>query len=188
MNRHFNPKILRELDRLCIYKCSYCGRIVYLGFDAKDSKNPIRCKACQHYIDGDKDILGDSWYVDEYPEVRFTIDEDSDKNMKPMLVVWFHMECRDCKKMSWVAWRGKWFDYSTCVCHEPAKEEAATVLPIQATSIIDNVVIEKLVIPGDVVDSLKEFCFRHDTTKKDVMIEALRMFLEIDQCKDKGVP
>lgn len=178
MNRDFNPKILRELDRLCIYKCSKCSRIVYLGFDAKDSKMPVRCKACQNYVDGDQDILGDSWYPDEYPEVRFTIDEDSDKNEKPMLIVWFHMECRDCNRMSWIAWRGRWFDYTTCICHEPIKEEAPNVMTIVSKPVIENIIIENLVIPGELVELLKDHCFEHDTTKKAVIIHALRRFLE----------
>jgi hypothetical protein len=185
MNREYNPKILRDMDRLCIYKCNNCNRIIYLGFDAKNSKTPVTCKSCEHYIDVDKDIIGDSWYPDEYPEVRFTIDEDSDKNKKPMLVVWFHMECRDCKHMSWIAWRGKWFDYTTCICHEPlVKEEAPPVMTIVAKPSIESIVIERLVIPAELVGQLRDHCFDHDTTKKDVIIEALRRFLE--KCEDEA--
>lgn len=184
MNRDYNPKMLRDLDRLCIYKCSNCSRIVFLGFDAKDSKMPITCKGCEHYIDGDKDIIGDSWYPDEYPEVRFTLDDNGvDDSKKPRLLVWFHMECRDCNRMSWIAWRGKWFDYTTCICHEPVKEEVA-FMPIIAKPNIEDIVIEKLIIPGELVEPLKDFCFMHDTIKKDVIIQSLRTFLEKGKDKD----
>ena len=178
MNRCFNPKRLRDLDRVCIYRCSNCHRIFLLPYDAKDSLNPITCKGCGRYVDGDADKYGDSWYPNEFPNIRFTIDDSNEKDKKPLLLIWFNMECRDCGKMSWIVWRGRLFDYGTCICHEPLQvKEAEPALPIPPKPIVDDIVIDGLIIPGVLVDKLKEHCFIHDTTKKDVIIEALRMFL-----------
>ena len=95
-----------------------------------------------------------------------------------MLLVWFYMECRDCKRMNWIAWRGKWFDYGTCTCHDPPAKEAAPAPPTK-TKPIEGIAIDGLVIPGELVGPLKDYCFKHDTTKKDVLIEALRQYLAI---------
>jgi DNA-directed RNA polymerase subunit RPC12/RpoP len=185
MNRDYNPKCLRELDRLCIYKCDNCGRIVFLGYDAKDSNTPIKCKACEHYIDPDKDIIGDSWYSEEYPSVSFTVDEDNinEKTRKQKLVAWFWMECCDCKRMNWIAWKRKWFDYSTCQCHQPVQEKVATpAAPILLEHPFEDITIEKLIIPGELVGQLRNYCFENDLTKKDVLIEALRQFFKKNYC------
>lgn len=179
MDREYNPKYLRELDRLCVYKCNSCSRIVFLGFDAKDSNIPVTCRACGHYIDPDMDIIGDSWLTEEYTEIAFTIDEDNigDKAKKPRLIVWFHMECRDCKQMTWIAWRGKWFDYTTCICHEPlVKEDKVVTMPTVIDHITEDVIVKELVIPEELVGKLKDYCFQNDVTKKDVLIKALRRF------------
>jgi DNA-directed RNA polymerase subunit RPC12/RpoP len=179
MNREYNPKILRELDRLCIYKCNNCRRILFTAFDVKDGKMPVTCRACGHYIDGDRDIIGDSWYVNEFPEVRFTIDDTVEKGKKTRLLVWFHMECPDCHQMSWIAWREKWFDYMTCACHEPQKkEEAASIIPVPTASDTKCLVIEELIIPGELIASFKDYCFTNDITRKDAIIEAIRKLLE----------
>ncbi|MBF0554216.1 MAG: hypothetical protein HQK96_06595 [Nitrospirae bacterium] len=179
MNRDYNPKRLRDLDRVCIYRCNNCHRIFLLPFDAKDSKTSITCKGCERYIDADKDIVGDSWYPNEFPEVKFTISDNSfGKDMKPLLQVWFHMECRDCHKLSWIVWRGRLFDYNTCICHESVKEEAEPEINITAKPIAENIVIDKFIIPADLVSLLKDYCFEHDTNKKDAIIEALRHFLD----------
>jgi len=150
-----------------------------LPYDAKDSPTPITCKACGRYIDVDADKLGDSYYPNEFPNVRFTIDNNDENYKKPMLLVWFNMECRDCGKLSWIVWRGRLFDYGTCVCHEPAPvKEAETSMPIPAKPVLEDLVIENLTIPGELVELLKEYCFQHDIAKKDVIIKALQDFLE----------
>jgi hypothetical protein len=179
MIRDYNPKRLRDLDRVCIYRCNNCHRIFLLPYDAKDSKNTITCKGCGRYIDADTDKFGDSWYPNEFQEVKFSIDDTIEKDTKPRLLIWFHMECRDCHRMNWVVWRGRLFDYSTCICHDPAplKEEAEPATPIPAKPVVEDIVIDGLVIPGALVERLKEYCFQNDTTRKDVIVEALRMFL-----------
>jgi DNA-directed RNA polymerase subunit RPC12/RpoP len=177
MNRDYNPKRLRDLDRVCIYRCSNCHRIFLLPFDAKDSKTTITCKGCGRYIDADTDKFGDSWYPNEYASVKFTVDDASEKDKKPLLLIWFNMECRDCHKISWIVWRGRLFDYGTCICHEPVKE-AESPMVIPAETILEDLVIENLTIPGEIVGLLKEYCFKNDIAKKDVIVKALQDFLE----------
>ena len=179
MNRDYNPKRLRDLDRVCIYRCSNCHRIFLLPFDAKDSKTTITCKGCGRYVDADTCIVGDSWYADEYPNVRFTIDDTNENGKKPLLSIWFNMECRDCGKLSWIVWRGRLFDYSTCVCHDPVpvkEAESAMVIPVKP--VVEDIVIESLTIPGEIVELLKEYCFQNDIAKKDAIVQALRILLE----------
>lgn len=178
MNRDYNPKRLRDLDRVCIYRCNNCHRIFLLPFDAKDSKFSVTCKSCGRYIDADTDIVGDSWYPHEFPEVRFTIDDTVENEKKPMLLIWFHMECRDCHRLGWIAWRGRLFDYSTCICHEPAKEEAEQITTTEEKPILKEIVIDQLIIPGELVEVLKNYCFEHDQTKKEVVIVALHQFFQ----------
>jgi DNA-directed RNA polymerase subunit RPC12/RpoP len=177
MNRDYNPKSLRDLDRICVYRCSNCHRIFLLPFDAKDSKTTITCKGCGRYIDADADKFGDSFYPNEYPNVRFTIGDATENGKKPLLLIWFNMECRDCGKMNWIVWRGRLFDYNTCVCHEPVKKvESFTVIP--AKPVVEDLVIENLTIPGEIVGLLKEYCFQHDIAKKDAIVQALHVLLE----------
>lgn len=147
-----------------------------LPFDARENNAAITYKGCRRYVDADKDLIADSWHPDDTPNVRFTIDDTVEKGKKPMLLVWFQMECRDCHHLSWIVWQGRLFDYSTCICHEPIIEEEP-IMPVIARPAIEAIVIDNSVIPGELVESLKEHCFQYDTTKKDVIIEALRAFL-----------
>jgi hypothetical protein len=150
-----------------------------LPYDAKDSPTPITCKGCGRYIDADADKLGDSWYPNEYASVKFTVDDATENGRKPLLLIWFQMECRDCGKMSWIVWRGRLFDYGTCICHEPLPaKEAELSLVIPAKPVIEDLVIENLAIPGEMVGLLKDYCFQHDMAKKDVIVKALHQFLE----------
>jgi NRPS condensation-like uncharacterized protein len=80
--------------------------------------------------------------------------------------------------MSWIAWRNKWLDYSTCQCHEPIQEDAKPVAPIILEHSSEDFKIDNLVIPSELVGQLKDYCFENDLTKKDVIIEALRRFFQ----------
>lgn len=81
--------------------------------------------------------------------------------------------------MSWIVWRGRLFDYSTCICREPASvKEAESSMVIPAKPVLEDLVIDDLTIPGEIVGLLKEYCFQNDIAKKDAIVQALRSLLE----------
>jgi hypothetical protein len=176
VNREYNPKQLKDVNRLCVYRCTKCHRIAFVPFNVKEQNFPTVCKGCKTYLDGDRDIMGDSWTADQYEGVRFTVDGVTELG-KPRLLVWFRMECRDCGQMTWIAWRGRWFDYSTCICHEAEKAAEPTPKPAPKPK-IDPIIIEEITIPSELVAQFKDYCFEHDVGKKDVIVHALKKMFD----------
>lgn len=182
LNRDFNPPGLKNANRMCVYRCSDCGRLIFKSYDLREGNRPESCENCNKFLDPDMDIILDTWNMDEFPSARVTIDGIDPKTKRFRYLAWFTLTCPQCGKDEWIAWRFGRFDFSTCICQAPPEVKAppkkTEVVVKAAVEKVPDLIIESVLIPGEMVPKLKDFCFKHDLSKKDAIVKALRELVE----------